>query len=182
MLYHWRPLLKHGLKGKTEKSFFQGVKSSERKWKKCTDVAEEYSEKWQYVWYASLRLYSQVAKLFERPSYICLTQLYASLCQQMILKFTVNFFLVWFNLSKLCVCKMSYWCSLYMVTDKRYIHCVMSRFQNKMVLSSCDLCRRHVFRGKVCKYCKYVNFDNMTVVHFCHCCFSGSVHCVSLDL
>ena len=25
--------------------FFQGVKSLERKWKKCTDVAEEYSEK-----------------------------------------------------------------------------------------------------------------------------------------
>ena len=27
------------------KVFFQGVKSLERKWKKCTDVAEEYSEK-----------------------------------------------------------------------------------------------------------------------------------------
>jgi len=36
--------------------------------KKCIDVAGEYVEKWQYIWYNTLVFYSQVAKLFDRPS------------------------------------------------------------------------------------------------------------------
>ena len=50
-----------------KKIFFQGSKSLEGKWKECTDVAEEHSEKWEYVWYAALRFCTQIAKLFDRP-------------------------------------------------------------------------------------------------------------------
>jgi len=49
---------------------FQGINSWEVKMKKCTDVAGEYVEKWQYKWYNMLTFYSQVAKVFDRPLYM----------------------------------------------------------------------------------------------------------------
>lgn len=34
------------------------------------------------------------------------------------------------------------------------MHAINHKFQNKLVMSTCDLCRKHIFRGRVCKYCK----------------------------
>ena len=53
------------------KFYFQGINSWEQKLKMCVDVAWEYVKKWQRVWYNMLTFYSQVAKRFDRPSYIC---------------------------------------------------------------------------------------------------------------
>ena len=36
--------------------------------KKCLDFVGEYAKKWQCVWYNMLIFYSQVAKLYDRPS------------------------------------------------------------------------------------------------------------------
>jgi len=52
------------------KFYFQGINSWEQKLKMCVDVAWEYVKKWQRVWYNMLTFYSQVAKRFDRPSYI----------------------------------------------------------------------------------------------------------------
>jgi len=52
------------------KFYFPGTNSWEEKLKKCIDVAGQYVEKWQYVWFNMLIFYSQVAKLFDRPSYV----------------------------------------------------------------------------------------------------------------
>ena len=65
---HWWSLSRHGLRVKTEKINFQGINSWEEKLKKCIDVAGKYVETWQYIWYNTLTFYSQVAKLFHRPS------------------------------------------------------------------------------------------------------------------
>jgi len=40
-------LLKRGLKGRTENSFFQDIASLPEKWQKCIDVAGDYIEKQQ---------------------------------------------------------------------------------------------------------------------------------------
>ena len=48
---------------------FQGINSWEQKLKKCIVVAWEYVKKLQHVWYNMLTFYSQVARLFDRPSY-----------------------------------------------------------------------------------------------------------------
>ena len=46
------------------KFYFQGINSWEQKLKICSDVAWEYVQKWQHVWYNMLTFYSQVAKLW----------------------------------------------------------------------------------------------------------------------
>ena len=51
-----------------QKITFSKHKQLRKKFEKCTDEGE-YAEKWQYVWYNMLIFYSQVAKLFDRPSY-----------------------------------------------------------------------------------------------------------------
>jgi len=51
---------------KTENSIFWGINSWEEKWKMhwcCRRICR------QYIWYNMLTLYSQVAKLFDCPSY-----------------------------------------------------------------------------------------------------------------
>jgi len=50
------------------KFYFQGINSCEQKLKICIDVAGKYVKKRQHVWYNMLTFYSQVAKLFVRPS------------------------------------------------------------------------------------------------------------------
>jgi len=53
---------------RAEKSIL-GHKKPKIKVERSIDVAGEYVEKWQYVWYNRLIFYSHVAKLFDRPSY-----------------------------------------------------------------------------------------------------------------
>jgi len=70
-------------------------------------------------------------------------------------------------------------CTMYSQPDINLTFFAICRFQNKLVMSSCDLCRRHVFRGKVCKYCKYVKFYHLDL--FCPAIVVFVVHCLSLD-
>ena len=51
------------------KIYYQGINNWVQKLKICIDVTWQYVKKSQHVWYNMLTFYSQVAKLFDSPSY-----------------------------------------------------------------------------------------------------------------
>ena len=42
---HQKLLLKHGLKGRMNNSFFEGINSLPEKWQKCIDITGDYTKK-----------------------------------------------------------------------------------------------------------------------------------------
>ena len=62
--------LKITVKARSESQNKKILFSRHKQLKICINVAWEYVKKWQHVWYNMLKFYIQVAKLFDRPSYM----------------------------------------------------------------------------------------------------------------
>ncbi|CAH1801681.1 unnamed protein product [Owenia fusiformis] len=41
------------------------------------------------------------------------------------------------------------------VGNRSMLHSISHRFQQKLVMGTCEICNKHVLIGKICKYCKY---------------------------
>jgi len=58
------------VEGQAEAFYFNRVNSLPEKCRKCIELSRVYTEKLSVVCNISILLYSRVAELFERPSYV----------------------------------------------------------------------------------------------------------------